>query len=111
MGRFDVEDEGRGRRNGDEGRVNTGRRDVEWQAGAGGSKAPEPPDYTAQPRPNQQISEEAGKGQTMHKVEIRDAGGWVGREEEAEEGVVEVKGKAGSPGRDGDGGGGFDSQM
>jgi hypothetical protein len=47
----------------------------------------------------------------MHKVEIRDAGGWVGREEEAEEGVVEVKGKAGSPGRDGDGGGGFDSQM
>jgi hypothetical protein len=41
----------------------------------------------------------------MHDVEIRDAGWWVGREE-AEEGVVEVKGKAGSPGRDGDGGGG-----
>jgi hypothetical protein len=39
----------------------------------------------------------------MQNVEFRDAGGWVGREEEAEEGVVEVKGKAGSPGRDGDG--------
>lgn len=38
-------------------------------------------------------------------VRFRDDGGWVGREEEAEEGVVEVKGKAGSPGCDGDGGG------
>lgn len=34
-----------------------------------------------------------------------------GGEEEVEEGLVEVKGKAGSPGCDGDGGGGFDSQI
>lgn len=34
-----------------------------------------------------------------------------GREEEVEEGVVEGEGKAGSPGCDGDGGGGFDSQI
>jgi hypothetical protein len=34
-----------------------------------------------------------------------------GGEEEVEEGVVEVKGKAGSPGCDGDGGGGFDSRI
>lgn len=39
------------------------------------------------------------------------AGGWRG-EEEVKEGVVEVKGKAGSPGCDGDGGrGAFDSQV
>lgn len=75
-------------------------------AGSGGGFQSARPDYTAQPGPTQQISEDAGKGQAMHNVGIRDAGGWVGGEE-AEEGVVEVKGKAGSPGRDGDGGRGL----
>lgn len=40
----------------------------------------------------------------MQMSRFRDVGGWVEREEEVKEGVVEVKGKAGSPGCDGDGG-------
>lgn len=39
------------------------------------------------------------------------AGGWWGGGGKVEEGVVEVKGKAGSPGCDGDGGVASDSQI